>query len=210
MTMTADSSPQAAVPSLPVAGPAPTDVRRDAEGKISREIWDIPATQEVLEPLLREIFEEHWQGIRFGPIIEGAAYEWKCPGAPVKISLFDAYLTVMFANGGHFHLCIGENMGSPKFPTPEEKRRHRKPSRASFFRSFGRDGKPVSWGFEMVNGAGEPMISVFLPNPFIEDNDSLSETPDFSRLATWRALSARWLGRPEEALDAEGKGFRQS
>ena len=56
----------------------------------------------------------------------------------------------------------------------------------------------------MWNGAGEPMISIFFPNPFIEADDSLASVPDFSRLATWRVLSARWLGRPPEALDAEG------
>ncbi len=60
----------------------------------------------------------------------------------------------------------------------------------------------------MWNGAGEPMLSVFFPNPLIEDDDSLSEEPDFTRLATWRAISKTWLGREAEEIDAQGKGFR--
>ena len=84
----------------------------------------------------------------------------------------------------------------------------RKPSKAQIFRAFARDGKPVSWGFEMWNGAEEPMISIFFPNPFIEADDTLSAVPDFSRLATWRQVASKWLGREPEAIDEEGSGFR--
>ena len=143
-------------------------------------------------------------------MIEGAAYEWRCPSPPTKIGFSDGYLTVHFATGGHFHLCIGENRGHPQNPTPPELTARRKPSKAQLFRGFGRDGKPLSWGFEMWNGAGEPMISVFFPNPFIEDDDALAEVPDFSRLATWRSIAGVWLRRAPEAIDEEGRGFRAS
>ncbi len=170
-------------------------------------MWKLPVETEFLRAFLADIFENHWHGIRFGPIIEGAAYEWRCPSAPTRIGYFDGYLTVHFSTGGHFHLCVGENRGSAKFPTPDELLTRRMPSRAQIFRGFGQDGKPLSWGFEMWNGAGEPMISIFFANPFIEDDDSLSPVPDFGRLATWRAIARRWLGRAPEALDAQGKGF---
>lgn len=185
----------------------PTETVRDDHGAVRREIWALDAEEPTLEAFLRDVFEKHWAGIRFGPLIEGAAYEWRCPGAPEKIGLMDGYLTVMFGHGGHFHLCIGENRDSERFPVEPELTRRRKPSKAQLFRARGRDGKPVTWGFEMWNGAGEPMISIFFANPFIEDDDSLSEAPDFSRLATWRAISKRWLGRDPEALDEEGRGF---
>ncbi|MEM6671108.1 MAG: hypothetical protein AAF661_18040 [Pseudomonadota bacterium] len=185
----------------------PTEVTRTDAGVLKRETWEMPVEEDFLLAFLSDVFENHWQGIRFGPLIEGAAYEWKCPTAPEKISLFDAYLTVMFGSGGHFHLCIGENRGSETFPTPPELTARRKPSKAQMFRGYGRDGKPVTWGFEMWNGAGEPMISIFFPNPFIEDDDSLSETPDFTRLASWRAISKRWLAREPERIDEEGGGF---
>lgn len=186
----------------------PSEVKTKEDGRRVREVWALPTEETFLNAFLRDVFENHWDGIRFGPIIEGAAYEWKCPTEPKSITLMDGYLTVMFGNGGHFHLCIGENMGSEAFPTSPELRAHRKPSKAQMFRGFGGDGCPTTWGFEMWNGKGEPMLSVFFPNPFIEDNDSLSETPDFSRLACWRTISKTWLGREPEEIDAQGKGFR--
>ena len=65
------------------------------------------------------------------------------------------------------------------------------------------------WGFEMWNGKGENGLSVFFPSPFLEDDDSLPETPDFSRLATWRSIARRWLGREPETIDEQGTGFRK-
>ncbi|MEL6316194.1 MAG: hypothetical protein AAFR16_01005 [Pseudomonadota bacterium] len=190
--------------------PEPSEVARGADGALTRETWALPAEEAFLDAFLRDVFENHWEGVRFGPIIEGAAYEWKCPTPPRSISLYDGYLTVMFGTGGHFHLCIGENAGSEGFPTPPALRARRKPSKAQLFRGYGRDGKPVIWGFEMWNGDKEPMISIFFPNPFIEDDDSLSDAPDFSRLATWRAIAQTWLGRAPEAIDAQGAGFRDA
>lgn len=186
----------------------PTETKRNDDGSISREIWSLPADEAFLEAFLRDIFENHWEGIRFGPLIQGAAYEWKCPTAPTKIGLMDGYLTIHFGHGGHFHLCIGENVGSEKFPTPPELRQHRKPSKAQIFRGYGRDGKPVTWGFEMWNGKDEPMISIFFANPFIEDDDTLAEEPKWERLAMWREVSKKWLKRDRETIDEEGAGFR--
>ncbi len=180
---------------------------RDAAGHRTREVWPLPTEEAFLEPFLRDLFETHWRGLVFGPLIQGAAYEFRCPSAPRGVTLFDGYLTVHFGGGGHFHLCIGENQGSKSNPTPAALRAHRKPSKAQLFRGFGRDGKPLSWGFEMWNGKDEPMISVFFPNPFLTDDDRIAESPDFSRLAVWRAVARTWLRREPEALDEEGKGF---
>ncbi len=189
-------------------GPDPSSVDRKADGSPSREYWELPLDEAFLYVFLRDVFENHWQGLCFGPLIQGAAYELRCPGPPTKISLLDGYLTVMFERGGHFHLCIGENKGSERFPVSAELRAHRRPSKARVFRGFGADGKPVTWGFEMANGKDEPMISIFFPNPFINEDDSLAETPQWSRLETWRTISKTWLRREAETLDSEGKGFR--
>ena len=178
-----------------------------AEGRISRQVWPLPTEEKFLETFLRDVFEEHWRDLVFGPLIQGAAYEFRCPSAPASITLFDGYLTVHFGTGGHFHLCIGENKGSDSDPTPAALRAHRKPSKAQIFRGFGRDGKPVNWGFEMWNGKSEPMISIFFPNPFLGDDDRIAEIPDFSRLDMWRAVARKWLGREPESLDEEGEGF---
>ena len=187
--------------------PEPSESRCREDGSLAREAWALPLEEALLEAFLRDLFGTHWRGIRFGPMIQGAAYEWKCPGPPKRISLFDGYLTVMFGNGGHFHLCIGENRGSPANPTGPALRAHRRPSRAEIFRGFDRDAKPLTWGFELWNGEGENGLTVFFPSPFLNDDDTLADPPDFSRLAAWRAISARWLGRAPEALDEEGKGF---
>ncbi len=188
--------------------PEPSETEHREDGTLAREVWALPLEEAFLEAFLRDLFENHWQGIGLGPMIQGAAWEWKCPGAPTRIGLFDGYLTAMFGNGGHFHLCIGENRGSAANPTAPELRAHRRPSKAQIFRGFDRDAKPLTWGFEMWNGKGENGLTVFFPSPFLNDDDTLADPPDFSRLAVWRAVSARWLGRAPEMLDEEGKGFR--
>ncbi|MEM8840027.1 MAG: hypothetical protein AAGE89_18225, partial [Pseudomonadota bacterium] len=81
-------------------GSEPSEIVEKPGGGIAREIWALPAEEAFLDEFLRDVFENHWDGIRFGPLIEGAAYEWKCPGPPTKIGLMDGYLTVMFSNGG--------------------------------------------------------------------------------------------------------------
>ena len=189
--------------------PEPSHVDRKDDGTRRRESWELPISEDFLHAFLADIFENHWKGICFGPLIEGAAFEMRCPGAPTKISLRDGYLTVMFGLGGHFHLCIGENKGSDRFPVTPELRAHRRPSKARIFRGFGGDGKPVTWGFEMQNGKSEPMISIFFPNPFINEDDSLADEPAWDRLATWRTVAKTWLGRGEDVLDTQGIGFRQ-
>ncbi|MCG8447668.1 MAG: hypothetical protein MI753_18365 [Hyphomicrobiales bacterium] len=191
---------------MPVIDPDPSLEKND-EGTVRAHYWEMLPDEELLESFLKDIFENHWQGIVFGPLIEGAAYEWKCPSRPKKVALFDGYLTVHFGTGGHFHLCIGENKGSESHPTPEDLKKRRRPSRARIFRKLDPEGAPISWGFEMVNGADEPMIAIFFPSPFLTDDDQIADEPDFSRLAIWRSVARTWLGREVEVIDETGKGF---
>lgn len=69
----------------------------------SVDIFALPADQETLERLLRDLFENHWREITFGPIIEGAAYEFKASSPPTHIGMFDGYLTIAFG-APHFHI----------------------------------------------------------------------------------------------------------
>ena len=183
------------------------EVTRDSAGAVTREVWPLPIEEAFLDPFLRNLFEEHWNGLTLGPLIQGAAYEFRCPSKPRSVKLYDGYLTVHFGAGGHFHLCIGENKGSDANPTPPDLKAHRRPSKAQIFRGYGRDGKPVTWGFEMWNGKDEPMISIFFPNPFLTDDDRIAEAPDFTRLSVWRTIARRWLNREPESLDEQGQGF---
>lgn len=170
------------------------------------EIYDLPTEESYLDELLRHIFETHWEGITFGPLIEGGAFEIRCPCAPKSITLMDGYLTVHFGRT-HFHLCIGENRGTEKHPTPDALRKQRRTSRAEIFRRLDREGCGISWGLQLFNGHEEQLISVFFPNPFLTDEDGIADEPDWSRLAAWEDIGRRYLGRELDAADRSGKGF---
>ena len=184
-----------------------SSTRRTAATGREAEIWSLSTDEAYLHALLRDIFETHWENIVFGPIIEGGAFEFRCPGPPKSVTLFDGYLTVHFG-ATHFHLCIGENKGSSENPTPEALKRRRRTARAEIFREFDEDGCALTWGLRLFNGHDEQLITIFFPNPFLTDADGLAETPDWSRLATWEAIGRAYLGRGLDGADRSGKGFR--
>ena len=167
------------------------------------------STEEAfLEKLLTDIFENYWDGIVFGPIIQGGAFEFKCTSKPEKIVLYDGYLTVVTGNeGSHFHLCIGENKGSSKNPTSETLKKHRCTARAEFFRGLNTEDQPVNWGLQLFNGEGEQQISVFMPSPFISDDGQILKKPEWSRLATWEGLTKKYLNRDPDPQDRSAKKF---
>jgi hypothetical protein len=174
-----------------------------------QEIYSLPIETDYLEELLRYIFENHWHSIVFGPIIEGGAYEFRCPCEPKSITLFDGYLTVHFG-GTHFHICIGENRGSESSPTPPALRKSRRTSRAEIVRGFDNNDAPITWQLRLFNGDDTPQLNIFFPNPFLTDEDGIADTPDWSRLAVWDDIALRYLGREQaqDPLDRSGLGFR--
>jgi hypothetical protein len=167
------------------------------------DIFDLPPNEETLKELLRDLFENHWQEIIFGPIIQGAAYEFRLPSPPTHFGMFDGYLTIAFGVS-HFHLCIGAHKNAPP-----ELARHRQTSRAELYRRLDRTGAPVSWGLRLFNGEGEQQITVLLPNPFLDSaTDKLRKTPDWTHLGLWDSLRARWLGLNEpDPIDRSGHRF---
>lgn len=165
----------------------------DPDGQAA-EAFPLPTDPASLETLLRELFERHWEAIVFGPIIEGAAWEMRAPHAPSYVGMLDGYLTVAFG-GSHFHLCIGPTRGSPDKPTPAALARRRQTARAELYRRLDDAGAPVSWGLRLFNGDGEQQATIFFPNPFLSpDTGRVLEKPDWSRLALWDAMRARWTG----------------
>jgi hypothetical protein len=185
----------------------PMVTSRSEDGRPIEDVWPLSLAEADLERFLTALFEDHHDQLTFGPIIQGAAYELRAPGPPKSISVGGGYLTVHWGRGGHFHLCIGENLGPATSPNPPELVAHRRPSRAELFRSRDRRGDPVSWGFRMFNGHGEPQISIFFPNPFITDEDGLADAPDWSRLALWTQVLETYAGQRPDGLDATGQGF---
>jgi hypothetical protein len=177
------------------------------DGRVVGDVWGLPLEEEFLQRLLTELFEEHHESLIFGPIIQGGAYELRAPGKPEKITHLDGYLTIHWGQRGHFHLCIGENKGSPNNPTPPELRAHRRPSRAEFYRGRDKNSDPVTWSFRMFNGKDEPQITIFFPNPFLTDADAIASVPDWSRLALWEDILRRYASQEPDGLDRQGKGF---
>jgi len=173
------------------------------------EIFPLSTDPADLEALLRDLFENHWREIIFGPLIQGAAWEIRAPGAPRRVGMLDGYMTVAF-DAWHFHLCIGPHKGTRRNPTPPALARHRRTARAELYRRLDRDGAPVSWGLRLFNGEGEQQITILLPNPFLDpETDKILKTPDWSRLALWDRLRQRWLDFADsDPQDRAGRGFR--
>ena len=169
------------------------------------EIFPIKPTEATLFILLKDIFENYWQEIHFGILIQGAAWEIKAPNAPTRISMLDGYLTVNFGSW-HFHLCIGDYKGSKKYPVDPELTRIRRTSRAEFYRLINDECVPQGWGFRMFNGKKEQQLTIFLPNPFLTAEMKVARNPDWSKLVLWNYLRKRYLGlEPDPKDQASGK-----
>lgn len=172
------------------------------------ETFALPADEASLEKLLRTLFAEHWHEITFGPIIQGAAWEIRASQPPTYFGTLDGYLTVAFGKS-HFHVCIGRTSGPETSPTPDKLARHRQTARAELYRRLDHAGSPVSWGLRLFNGAGEQQMTVFFPNPFLDpETDKVVRDPDWSRLALWDELRARWTGAAgPDPFDRSAAGF---
>ncbi len=172
------------------------------DGSIKAEVWALPLGEASLETLFRDLFENHWAQLTFGPMIQGGAYELRCPGPPRSIDVGGGYFTVRWGRGGHFHLCIGESRAEPEIVA------HRRPSKAELVRGLDRDGHPITWSLRVENGKGESTLSIYFPNPFISDEDGLVDTPDWDRLALWHDILERYAGTQADGRDTLSKGFR--
>lgn len=160
-------------------------VEHDADGTVT-EYDDVPVDGDRVERLLTEVFGEHWAHVFAGPVIEGAAYEIRFTTRPV-VSVMDGYLTVDLGPW-HFHLCVNDHHGAP---TPERARR-RRVARAAFFRTDGGSCVPATWGLRLWNGHGEQMITVYFPNPWLDDDAEPVAQPRWEKTALWEDLRRRY------------------
>ena len=161
------------------------------------EVFPLPTDEASLLELMRDLFQNHWRDITFGPMVQGAAWEMRAAEAPDKIKMFDGYLTVAFGMP-HFHICIGEHKGPHNNRVSPELAHHRRTARAEMYRRLTRAGTPVSWGVRLFNGKDEQQITILLPNPFLNrETDKILKVPDWSRLELWDRLRARWHGFTE-------------
>jgi len=174
----------------------------DEPGNGLVEIFSLPTDEATLLRLLKEVFA-HWETVQFGPIVQGAAYELKAPRAP-RITMLDGYATLDFGDW-HVHVCIGTTVGDACNPTEPGVAAIRPCQRAELYR-FLRDGAPVSWGLRLFNGAEEQLMTVLLPNPFLDEHDKPCE-PNWDRLALWDRLRSEFLDLGPDSVDRTGHRF---
>lgn len=180
--------------------PVPPVVETEGAGREQR--WPLPADEQHLLDLLGLCFNEYWDDIWFGIIIEGAAWEVAAPNPPKRISMYDGYATVDFGRW-HFHLCIGEHTASGP-----ELGRIRRCRRAELYRLIGDDECPTSWGVRLYNGRDEQMMTLMLPNPFLTNEQQFRNAPAWDQLELWDRLRSTYLGLGPDPVDRAGKGFQ--
>jgi hypothetical protein len=188
--MESDMSQQAAV--------IPMHMVTDPLGRVVAHHWELPTDTDYLQSFLTDLFERYWNRVTYGPILDGIAYEWTCPAAPDRFELNAGYFTIGF-NGPHFHLCLGPGAVPD---TPDG--RKRMPGVARLFRSLDPRGCPNSWGFELKDGAGRALMSIYFDNPFLTGPDRLAEAPEWHRLSMWRDIMWRYTGTQPGSLDLGG------
>lgn len=161
-------------------------VEREVDGTAT-EYYEIPVAGDQIERLMLELFADHWAAITVGPLVQGAAWEIRFTAQP-KVSMLDGYLTVD-AGPWHFHLCVNDHRGAKS----AELARLRRVARAAFFRAFGGNCSPMSWGLRLWNGRGEQMITVLFPNPHYDENFKRLKEPRWEKTKLWEDLRRRYL-----------------
>ena len=156
------------------------------EGSIEYEYFD--SSSDVLSSLLYTLFQQNWQQVGVGHVVQGGVLELEFNAPPKICILYDGYLTVV-TESWHLHLCIEANLGGPHCKTPLELRQQRQVNRAAFYRRFNAEGIPRSWGIDFWNGADENLMTIFLPNPYVEGENLLPEgKPNLSKLTLYHEL----------------------
>ncbi|HWB09967.1 MAG TPA: hypothetical protein VG826_12115 [Pirellulales bacterium] len=172
----------------------------EPDGRVS-QYFDLPYDEDSLFRLFKLLFEEHASEITFGPCVQGAVFEIRVE-KPGELTMLDGYLTVDFGTW-HFHLCIGEHRGTTASPCPPELAHHRRVKRAALFRTRGKSCLPVSWGLRLWNGHDEQMVTVFFPNPYLDQDGHRPRQADWSRLPLWDFVRREFLGLEPDPSDRE-------
>ena len=175
-------------------------VVHEADGSITRYA-DVAVTGDTIERLMLEVFRDHWAEIFAGPIIEGAAYEIRFTAPPT---------------------CRCSMAISPSTPAPGTsisastttgaRRRPSRPGCAAWDgpRSSTPTAAPVCparWGLRLWNGRGEQMVTVFFPNPWLDEAGERVREARWDRTALWETLRRRYAARRMRAARA-GAGAR--
>lgn len=170
------------------------------------EVFPLDTSEAFLFGMLKDIFENYWDKVQFGILIQGSVLEIQAPSKPEKVALFDGYLTVEFGHW-HMHICVGENKGRGCEPTSKAVAQHRKPSRAELYRKLNKKGQPTFWGLRLFNGKNEQLLTVFLPNPLLTEQMDYADPPNWSRLQLWDYLRKTYAGLESDSKDRTAVKF---
>ncbi len=153
------------------------------------EYEDFESTVDVTGPLLYTLFQERWKEVQIGHVVEGGVLELEFTQPPKLCLIHDGYLTVA-TEAWHIHLCLEDHLGGPHCKTPAELRQRRRIHRASVYRRLNSAGRPTSWGIQFWNGDLENMMTIFLPNPYLTDDEDLLpyNKADLSKLGLYEEL----------------------
>jgi hypothetical protein len=185
----------------------PAQGRRVHEsGMGTLEVFPLNTAEDFLFRLFKDLFENYWDKVQFGILIQGSVLEISPPAKPTKVALFDGYLTVEF-DRWHMHVCLGESTGRGCEPTPAAVTAHRRPSRAELYRKLNKAGKPTFWALRLFNGKNEQLLTVFLPNPLLTDDMNYASTPDWSKLQIWDYLRKTYLNLNPDPKDRTAARF---
>ncbi len=160
------------------------------------QYWLVPTDEANLRDLFAELLDEHWNRLVLGPAIQGCVFECEFSAKP-PWKYFDGYLTVTNPTEPHwhFHLCLGQHGGSPRRPTPPELQDWRRCSFCAFGRHHDPDGSQAAWTLELRNGRQEPMLTVWFPNPYLDDaKHAYTSNADWDKLQLWMGLRQRHAG----------------
>ncbi|MEM9005910.1 MAG: (2Fe-2S) ferredoxin domain-containing protein [Cyanobacteria bacterium P01_F01_bin.86] len=158
------------------------------------EYEDFSSEIDVIGPLLYRLFQERWQDVQLGHMVEGSVLELSFTEAPELFVVYDGYLTVA-TKSWHMHLCVDENLGGPLCRTPVEQRQHRVIKRAALYCRTSKTGRAFGWGIQFWNGANERMMTLFLPSPYLGDDDDLlpEGKPRLEKLALYEELRSTYI-----------------
>lgn len=174
-------------------------VEEPGNGKL--EVWQLSTEESFLQKLFTDIFNNWWQEIQYGLLIQGGVLEFEPPCAPTKLGFLDGYLTVEFGHYGHMHLCVGLNKGYHCSPTPPDVAALRLPSRVELYRKLNVRNEPTFWALRCFNSRkpeAEQTLTIYLPNPLLTKEMDYADPPDWSKLALWYHLRREYLGLEEE------------
>ena len=86
----------------------------DADGGGREQVWPLPTDEQSLLDLIHLCFQQYWDDIWFGTLVQGAAWEVAAPNPPKRISMYDGYATVARTRSLRLAALVQQPQSSPR------------------------------------------------------------------------------------------------